>query len=97
MARGISLRRCAPDDLVIYPVGTPNPTQQPAFYRKSRIDVVVASRDLALELWAAVEKRVCELVDALNRKDQLVQAETTRCGADLVVEESQSVSTSVSV
>lgn len=88
---------CAPDDLVVYPVGNPSPTQQPAFYRKARIDVVVASRDIALEMWEAVKKRVCELVAALNRKDQLVQAETTRCGDDVVIEESQSVSASVSV
>lgn len=86
---------CAPDDLVIYPVGTPNPTQQPAFYRKARIDVVVASRDLALELWEAVHTRVCELVEALNRKDKLILAETTRCG-DAAVEESVSQSVSVS-
>lgn len=84
----------APDDLVIYPVGTPRPTQQPAFYRKARIDVVVASRDLALQLWDAVQARVCNLVAALNKKDQLIEEETFRCGE---TDTEQSVSQSVSV
>jgi len=90
---------CAPDDLVKYPVDEPNPTQSPAFYRKSRIDVLVASRSIAISLWEAVQERVCGLVDALDRKDILVLTETSRCGADLIIEESasESVSTSVSV
>lgn len=80
---------CSPEDLVVYPANEPDPVQSPPFYRKSKIDVIVASRDQALELWDAVQTRVCELVEALNRKDIVQVAEETRCGDPL--DESASV------
>lgn len=87
---------CCPQDLVEFPVNEPAVTQQPAFYRLDTIDVIVASRAQALEMWEAVRSRVCVLVDALNRKDELEVKEDYRCGDALPTDESASVSSSAS-
>ena len=84
----------SPDDLVNFPTDDPAVGASPPFFRVAVIDVLVASREIALELWDAVHERVCELVDALNRKDQLVEAEAVRCGA---AEEPTSVTESLSI
>jgi hypothetical protein len=86
----------APDDFAKYPVNTPTPTQVPPFYRKKEIDVLVESREQALELWSLINTRVCALVEALNKKDILTEAATTRCGDDLTDSSSASASTSAS-
>ena len=85
----------SPEDLVNYPTTDPAVGSSPPFFRVSSIDVLVGSRDIALLMWDAVQERICELVEALNRKDQLVVAETVRCG-DVVEPPSQSMSESVS-
>lgn len=84
----------SPDDLVNFPTDDPEVGASPPYFRVAVIDVLVSSRQIALELWEEVHARVCELVDALNRKDQLVEVETERCGAP---EEPGSVSMSESM
>lgn len=83
----------SPEDLVNLPIGEPDPLDSPPFFRTAVIDVIVGSRALAEGLWDEVKAQVCGLVDALNRKDRLVVAETIRCGDP---EESPSLSVSVS-
>ncbi len=83
----------SPEDLVNVPIGEPDPLDSPPFFRTAVIDVIVGSRALAEGLWNEVRERVCELVDALNRKDRLVVAETIRCGDP---EETPSISVSES-
>jgi len=90
----------SPEDLVIYPVGAPDPTQTPPYFRLAYIDVVVASRAVAERLWDEVQEQVCILVEALNRKDRLRVEEVSRCGDPVAVVESsmsQSLSASQSV
>lgn len=80
----------SPDDFAVLPVDEPRPADSPPFYLKSVIDAIYDSREQALAVWDAVEKDVCELIEALNRKDILVVEETVRCGADLDDETSES-------
>lgn len=92
----------SPEDLVTYPIGEPAVTASPPFFRKDTIDVIVGSRKVADDMWTAIKTRVCELVDALNRKDRLVVEETFRCGdpeetTSESSESSMSVSESISV
>ena len=90
----------SPEDLVLYPANEPNVAQTPPYFRLDTIDVVVASRKIALDLWEEVQARVCALVEALNRKDRLVVEETSRCGDPLTEEESslsESLSESMSI
>ncbi len=91
----------SPEDLVCFPVDAPKTGQSPPFFRKDTVDVIVGSRKTAQDLWEAVKDRVCELVLALNRKDQLVNIDSHRCGdADPTTSESSmsvSLSESVSV
>ena len=88
----------SPEDLVTLPIGVADVTASPPFYRKDTIDVLVASRLIAEQMWDEVHIRVCELVDALDRKDKLSTIETVRCGEPEATSESvsQSVSQSVS-
>lgn len=88
---------CSPEDLVVYPVGQPATLQTPPYYRLDTIDVVVASRQIGLALWAQVETRVCALVEALNRKDRLAAEQAARCGDPLTSPETSESSVSVSV
>lgn len=74
---------CSPFDLTKYPADEPNPEQFPQFFRKSSIDIILASQAMAEEAWAVIQREVCGLVDALNRLDVLGVAETTRCGDEV--------------
>lgn len=85
----------SPEDFAAYPVDAPNETQSPPFYLSAIADCIYASRDLALAAWEASHMQVCELVEALNRKDELIVAEAVRCGAEDT--ETSESSTSVSV
>lgn len=82
-------------DLSLYPIGVPNATQSPPFFRKSRVDVVLPSQHIADKVWDAVHAAVCNLVAALNKLDRLKETQDVRCGAALT-EESE-VSESVSI
>jgi hypothetical protein len=61
----------SPFDPNIYPVDTPNLSQNPPFYLKSEIDVLVPTPDAADRLYESVVKELGVLVDALNRHDTL--------------------------
>ena len=87
----------SPEDLVCYPVDAPVINSLPPFYRKSTIDVIVGSRSVAISMWEAVNTRVCELVNALNRKDRLIEEESVRCGEPAESTSESSVSVSVSI
>jgi len=84
----------SPLDLLLYPVGAPDATQFPAFFRKAVVDFLVPSQAAAAYSWEAIQEQVCLLVDALDALDVLSEIETTRCGGDL--EESESASESES-
>lgn len=87
----------SPEDLVTLPIGAAAATASPPFYRKDTIDVLVASRLIAEQMWEEVHTRVCELVDALDRKDKLSVVETIRCGVAEPTSESVSQSVSASI
>lgn len=84
-------------DLTIYPVGAPNLTQWPPFYRKSRIDIIVFNQDLAHATWEAIKAEIVVLIESLNKLELMAPPEVFRAGDDLVVEESESLSASASV
>lgn len=86
----------SPDDAVIYPVGEPTLGQQPPFYRKSTIDVLLASEHQADQFWEELKLRVCALVEAYNKKDRLIKKESFRCGDPVADESSVSESETMS-
>lgn len=71
----------SPEDLVTYPVGEPNPTDDPPFFRLAEVDAPVASRTVALKLFDEVHEEVCRLIELLNKLDTLVEVQSVRCGA----------------
>lgn len=69
-------------NLTLYPINEPDPAQSPAYYRKSVVDIVTASQEMADEFWDALKKEVCVLKEALDAMDVLVVAETFLCGEE---------------
>lgn len=65
-----------PDDLVTYPVNSPDPNIDPPYYLKDTIDVLVESREVADYIWSEVRAQVKTLIEALNNKDTLSADET---------------------
>lgn len=88
---------CSVPDLTIYPVGAPNATQWPPFYRKSSFDIIVFSQDMAHETWEAVKAEIEVLIESLNKLELMAPPESYRVGDEEVVEESQSLSESASM
>lgn len=82
----------SPFDSTIYPIGQPDPNQFPPFFRKDQIDVLVPSTEDAETVWDTIHLHVCNLAEAYNRLDALVEVETVRCGG--VLESTDSVSES---
>lgn len=71
---------CSPFDLTLYPANAPDPAQFPQYFRKSTVDILLPSLAALEEAWSAINAEVGELVEALNRLDRLVVADTVRHG-----------------
>lgn len=72
----------SPFDASIYPADTPDPTQNPPYYRKDTIDVLVPSTEIADEVWNNIKTEVTNLVASYNRLDVLKEVESVRIGGD---------------
>lgn len=83
---------CSPFDLSIYPETSPTPGQLPAFFRKSSIDIVVASQQMLESVWELIQVEVGSLVWALDRMDRLEVADTVNITADAVSIPTDSIS-----
>ena len=68
-----------PYDLSTYPANAPTAGQDPPFFRKSTIDVLLPSSSLANDFIAAVDEQVCALITALSSVDTLVAGEPIWC------------------
>jgi len=73
----------SPIDLLLYPIGLPDPAQFPAFFRKAVVDFLVPGQTQAETAWQEIHDQVCLLVDALDALDMLVEVEVVRCGGDI--------------
>lgn len=83
----------SPEDLIAYPIDAPHITASPAYFLSDTVDVVVGSVTTADQIWQEVKTRVCKLVEALNRKDELSTEDVVDCGTpDVTESESMSVS-----
>lgn len=83
-------------DITIYPVGAPNATQWPPFFRKDSIDIIVFNQDLAEETWRIIQAEVTVLVESLNKLELMAPPEVVRIGDAVTSETSESLSESVS-
>lgn len=86
----------SPFDATIYPASVPDPRQVPPYFRKSVFDILVPSQETAMKAWLEIKAEVARLVEAYNRLDILIVAETIRLG-DVLEEESISDSESESL
>jgi hypothetical protein len=64
---------CSAYDLSFYPANAPNPTQSPAFFRKSGFDILLPGVAAATDFITEVRNQIEELVDTLNLLDTLTQ------------------------
>lgn len=62
---------CSSLDLEVMPVGQPGLTDNPPWFRLSYVDVLLPSRQLALELITTIEAEITNLILALNAADTL--------------------------
>jgi hypothetical protein len=67
-------------DLSEYPIGDPDPNNAFPFFRKNFVEVDVRSSQEFAEAWELLKTHVCELVEALDRADDLVLDEEFTCG-----------------
>lgn len=63
---------CSPADLEEFPEDAPNPADNPAWFRRASVDLVVRSQAEAEELWSGVVKELTALVAALDFMDVVV-------------------------
>ncbi len=66
-----------PFDVTIYPVGSKDAEQVPGFYRKSSLDVLVASTEIAKFIIDSVDRDVAGLIANYNRLDTLFPSAET--------------------
>lgn len=66
-----------PYDLSTYPANAPKVDQDPPFFRKSVIDVLLPSASMALDFIAAVNEQVDALIAAQASLDVLIEGEPT--------------------
>jgi hypothetical protein len=67
----------SPVDEGIYPIDVADTSQNPSFYRKDYLDVLVPSPRIADLLWQQVKTEVDNLIAAYNRRDELLQSAST--------------------
>ncbi len=65
----------SPDDFTTYPADSPDPSQDPPYYRKSDLDVILPTRRDAVIFWDELQDVVRTMVQALNDADTLGQEE----------------------
>jgi hypothetical protein len=70
----------SPVDIEEYPVGAPDPEQEPAFYRLSSIDVISRNRTLLDSMWTGLKQDRDELVRTMVGICQVGDAEISRYG-----------------
>lgn len=56
---------CSPVDLESWPVGEARPTDDPAFFRLSSVDLITRNRELLVETWKCIKQDQKELIDTL--------------------------------
>jgi hypothetical protein len=83
-------------DLSEYPVGAPDPERPFPYFRDNFIEVDVRSTGDFQNVWERIHAEVCNLVDILNRADNLVVDEVVWCGDQPPTSESASESASES-
>ena len=86
----------SPFDAVIYPIGEPNLTQSPQYFRKDSIDILLPSTAAVDDVWSAIQEQVNGLIEAYNRLDTLELSETVRLGAAVATSTAESASESTS-
>ena len=81
---------CSCADLTTYPVDAPDLSRFPQFYRKSFLDIILASQALADDAWTVIHREVEILVEALDKLDILGEGELVRIGEAETAAESMS-------
>ncbi len=84
----------SPFDLSIYPIGEPSPTQQPPFFLKNVVDIIVDNTATLADAWAVIQEAVQGLLDSMGRLEELTDHEVvtiTSEAADEDASESESV------
>lgn len=71
---------CGPWDLVTWPVDEPREEDQPAYFRKSVLDLVLPAETYAEQFWEELKLELCNLIAALNAMDNLEEQDTFACG-----------------
>lgn len=70
---------CSPFDLSIYPANEPNPTQDPPFFRKDTIDVLLPSVETVDTFVTSVQEQVCHLISLLKKLDDISTTSVIWC------------------
>ena len=88
----------SPVDLAEYPVGEPDPAAQFPFFRLDYVELDLRATSMAREVWLLVVREVNNLLEALDRLEQLIVTEEVWVGAPLPPDPGgNSVSSSTSV
>lgn len=61
----------SPRDIAVFPIGEPNTDQDPAYYRRDYIDVILPNDDVADKVWERMKREIDNLVATYNRTDRL--------------------------
>lgn len=75
---------CSPADLEEFPVDTPIPNANPAWFRKTYIDLVFRSQTTAEEAWNRIVKDVSTLVSSLDLMDTIKEEKIVDIGDPLI-------------
>jgi hypothetical protein len=75
---------CSPADLEEFPMDTPTPSSNPAWFRKDYIDLVFRSQTTANESWDRIVKDVEVLVSSLDLMDNIVVEKIVEIGDPLI-------------
>ena len=75
---------CSPADLEEFPIDTPTPSSNPAWFRKDYIDLVFRSQTTANESWDRIVKDVEVLVSSLDLMDNIVVEKIVEIGDPLI-------------
>lgn len=67
---------CSAADALTYPTNEPDPIVEPAFFRKSLIDVLVPTHEAAETVWLSLLDNLKESLETFAREDALAVEET---------------------
>jgi len=72
---------CSWPDMLEVPKNQPLTSASPAVFRKSTIDIVVRTEQLAYDAWSLIKKEVDRLIQTMNEGDVMVASEVYWAGS----------------